>query len=308
MVSKLRFFLNHPSNIFGWMVANGKFEFLSDEQIIRMLWKIKLGTRLNLSNPKSFNQKIQWLKLHDRNPHYNTLVDKADVKQWVADKIGVKYVIPTYGVWTSFEEIDFIGLPNSFVMKCTHSSGGVLLCKEKGDINLDEWRRKLTHQLSKNLYYAGREWVYKDIIPRIIAEEYIGDKNQQINDYKLMCFNGKVRCTFVCSERNTSDGLKVTFFDNDWNIMPFERHYPKSEKRIDKPQHFDEMIMIAEKLSENIPFVRVDLYEVNDRVYFGEMTFYPGCGFEEFTPEYYDYKIGEWIDLSLAYDRRNKEL
>lgn len=301
MSSKFISFIKHPSNIVGWLIANRKLEIFSDEQLLKYLYYDRLGGRLDLKNPQSFNQKLQWLKLHDRNPLYNRLVDKANVKEWVAERIGAEYVIPTYGIWDSFDEIDFSVLPNSFVMKCTHSSGGVLLCKDKEEINVEEYRQKLNHQLSRNLYYAGREWPYKDVKPRIIAEKYIGNKEHQLNDYKLMCFGGKVRCTFVCSERNTSDGLKVTFFDNDWNVMPFERHYPQSSVKIEKPKQFQEMITIAEKLSEGIPFVRVDLYEEDENVFFGEMTFYPGSGFEEFTPEEWDYSLGDWIDLSLAY-------
>lgn len=305
MASKLGFFLRNPANIYRWLVANGKCEFLSDEQILKSLWRIKFSSQLDFENPKSFNQKLQWLKLHDRNPLYNKLVDKADVKEWVGETIGFEYVIPTYGVWDTFDDIDFSELPSQFVMKCTHSSGGVFLCRDKATIDKKAWKKRLNHQLSRNLYYAGREWPYKDLKPRIIAEEYIGsNKELQINDYKLMCFNGEVKCTFVCSERNTPDGLKVTFFDNEWKVMPFERHFHKSQKEISCPKHFDKMIEIAEKLSKGIPFVRVDLYEEDDRIFFGEMTFYPGNGFEEFTPEEWDYRLGEWIDLSDVYDRK----
>lgn len=168
-------------------------------------------------------------------------------------------------------------------------------------------KKQMKHQMSKNLYYAGREWPYKNVRPRIIAEKYLGDgTGKPINDYKFMCFHGQVKCSFVCTQRNTPDGLKVTFFDNDWNVLPFERHYPKSNEKIERPKNFSEMLRIAQILSEGIPFVRVDLYETDNRVRFGEMTFYPGCGFEKFTPEEYDYELGDWIDLKQAYNVRRK--
>lgn len=280
-------------------------DWMPDSMYLKLRYRSRIKKRLNLKNPKTFNEKIQWLKLHDRNPEYIKLVDKYAVKEYVASIIGEQYIIPTLGVWDTFGEIDFDTLPNKFVLKCTHDSGGVVICEDKSTFDVDNAREKLEKSLKKNYYKLGREWPYKGVKPCIIAEKYLDINEDEcssnikdITDYKLMCFNGKVRCTFTCTERHESSGLKVTFFDNDWNKMPFERHYPSSDKLIKPPKQFKEMIKLAEKLSEKIPFVRIDFYEHGNKIYFGEMTFYPGSGMEEFTPEEWDYKLGEMIQLT----------
>lgn len=227
------------------------------------------------------------------------MVDKYLVRQYISEKLGKEYLIPLLGVWNTFEDINFNGLPNQFVLKCTHDSGGLVICKDKESLNLKDAEKKIKQSLKRNFYYYGREWPYKNVHPRIIAEKYMADEfEKELKDYKMMCFNGKVLCSFVCTERYSNDGLKVTFFDKDWKVMPFERHYPKSKKIIEIPKKYDEMIYLAEKLAKNIPFVRVDFYEIEERIYFGEITFYPGNGMEEFSPEEWDYKLGSWLDLS----------
>lgn len=407
-----------------------------------------MGKKLNLKNPQTFNEKLQWLKLYNRNPEYTKMVDKYEVKKYVADKIGEEYIIPTLGVWNKFEEIDFDTLPQQFVLKTTHDSGGVVICRDKSSFDYEAAKKKLNTSLKNNFYYMGREWPYKNVKPRIIAEKYMEDsatkelrdyklfafdgvvkalfiasdrqnpnedtkfdffdsnlkhldftnghpnatvtpampesfeemkklaeklsekiphlrcdfyeingkvyfgelaffhwsgftpfnpdewdktfgdwlklpeksgggyacigkdfilwlheenaeesKIENIPDYKFMCFNGKVECLFVCSERNSADGLKVTFFDRDWNLLPFTRHYPKSEKEIQRPVNLEQMIEIAEKLSTNLPFVRIDLYYVDGRIYFGEYTFFPGNGIEEFNPDEWDLRLGKMLEL-----------
>ena len=225
------------------------------------------------------------------------MVDKYEAKKYVSNLIGDEYIIPTLGVYDNFDDIDFEKLPNEFVMKCTHDSGSVLICKDKNKMNKRNERRRFNKMLKHNFWYYGREWTYKNVKPRIIIEKYMVDEKQKgdLKDYKLMCFDGKVKCSFVCSDRKHE--LKVDFFDLEWNKMPFERNHPSSKKNISKPQNYELMIELAEKLSKNIPFVRVDFYEINDKVYFGELTFYPGCGFEKFTPEKYDKIIGDLIKL-----------
>jgi len=280
------------------MGSRGLYNHLPDEEYLRRMFKAKMGYDLNLDNPKTFNEKLQWLKLHDRRPEYTMMVDKYAVKQYIADKIGMEHIIPTLGVWDSFDDIAFDDLPNQFVLKCTHDSGGLVICKDKSRLDIKTARKKINRCLKRNYFYSFREWPYKDVKPRILAEQYMADGfGDELNDYKVMCFNGKARCSFVCSERFTEDGLKVTFFDREWNVMPFERHYPRSQKPIPKPKTYSRMIELAEKLSANIPFVRVDFYEVNGIVYFGELTFYPGTGMEEFTPVEWDYTLGSWITL-----------
>lgn len=273
---------------------------LPDNIYLKLMYKVMTGQKLDLNNPKTFNEKLQWLKLYDRNPLYTTLVDKFAVREYIKDKIGEEYLIPLLGgPWKSVDEIPFDTLPNQFVLKTTHDSGGVVICKNKAEFNIQAAKEKLNKSLKHNFYYGGREWPYKNVPPQIIAEKYMVDESgEELKDYKLMCFNSKVKASFVCSDRFSKDGLKVTFYDSDWKRLPFERHYPASKVDIDKPKSYEEMVHIAEKLSENMKFVRMDFYEINGKVYFGEFTFYPGSGFEEFNPPEWDEKLGEWIKLS----------
>lgn len=277
----------------------GIYNKVEDEDYIRRKYKSLMGKELNLDNPLSFNEKLQWLKLHDRNPQYTTMVDKVLAKQWVANIIGNKYIIPTIGVWNKPEEIDFDLLPDQFVLKCNHNSGtGMYICTNKENINRKKIINELKRGLKQDYYKTSREWPYKNVERRIIAEQYLcNDSNTELMDYKFMCFNGKVKCVFVCSERFSKTGLRVTFFDKNWEQLSFERHYSKSEIEIEKPQKLQLMISLAEKLSAQIPFVRVDFYEVSGEVFFGELTFFPGSGFEEFRPEEWDYTLGKWIVL-----------
>lgn len=272
---------------------------IPDSLFLKMKYFKTFHELLNLKNPKTFNEKLQWLKLYNRNPLYTTLVDKYEVKEYVSKLIGQEYIIPTLGVWNHFDDINFAELPQQFVLKCTHDSGSVVLCENKHNFDKKAAKDKLETSLRQNYYYGGREWPYKNVVPRIIAEEYIealGGKSELL-DYKFMCFNGKHKCTFTCTERFSGDGLKVTFFDQQWNMMEFERHYPKSKKNIAQPSQYNRMVELAETLSQNIPFARIDFYEVNDKIYFGEITLFPGSGFEEFTPKEWDFTLGSWIEL-----------
>lgn len=272
---------------------------INDELYLKMMYWIRLNKKLNLDNPKGFNEKLQWLKLYDRQEKYTKMVDKYEAKKYVSNIIGEEYIIPTIGIYENFDEINFDELPNKFVMKCTHDSGGIVICRDKKNFDINIAKKKINKCLKTNYYYPGREWPYKNVKPRIIIEKYMEEKNfTQLNDYKFMCFDGKVKCCFVCSERdNKNEGLAVTFFDENWEKMPFIRHYRNSSKKIDKPKKFDLMVKLAEKLSKTIPFVRVDFYEIGGKVYFGELTFYPGSGFEEFKPDEWDEKIGDWITV-----------
>lgn len=270
-----------------------------DRLYLQMLYRLLMHKRLNLKKPLGFNEKLQWLKLYDRKPEHTLMVDKLKVKDYVADLIGEEYIIPTLGVWENAKDVDFNSLPDKFVMKCNHNSGqGLYICKNKSEMNEAEVRSNLQKALETDYFIRFREWPYKDVERRIIAEKFIEDKSSvdgDLKDYKFMCFNGKVHCSFVCSERKTD--LKVSFFDRDWMPMPFERHYPRSNKPIPKPVHYEEMIRLAESLSQGIPFVRVDFYDVEDKIYFGELTFFPGSGFEEFTPEIWDERLGSLINI-----------
>ena len=297
----LRYFYEPRFIFLSLILRLGKL--LPDKLYLSLLYRITIGKSISFSNPKSFNEKLQWLKIYDRRLEYTIYVDKFKVREHIAKTIGKQYLIPLLGVWDNPDEIDFEKLPKQFVLKCNHDSGGLCICRDKSNFNIEEAKKKLRKCLSKNYYYSGRgrEWPYKNVLRKIIAEQFMVDTSESssLRDYKFMCFNGKVKCSFVCSDRNTKEGLHVTFFDLDWNVLPFERHYPARKEGLPKPKCYDEMIILAEKLSKGIPFVRVDFYEINGKVYFGELTLYPGSGFEEFTPYSADEWLGKFLQLPM---------
>lgn len=275
----------------------GLLKWMPDKAYLKMVFWSLVGKRLSLNNPQTLNEKLQWLKLYDRKPEYTLMVDKYAVKKYIADKIGEQYIIPTLGVWNHFDEIDFDILPNQFVLKCTHDSGGLVICRDKAKLDMKAAKAKIEKSLRRNYYWSGREWPYKNVPPRIIAEKYMEDSHQDLTDYKMMCFNGTVQCCFTCTDLFANEGLKVTFFDRQWQKMPFTRHYPASEYIIDPPTKLKEMMDLAEHLAKNIPFIRVDFYEIAGELYFGELTVFPGSGFEEFSPQKYDTLFKNWIKL-----------
>ena len=270
---------------------------IPDPVYLRMMYFIKIGRPLRLRHPKSFNEKLQWLKLHNRKPEYTTMVDKHEAKAYVAERIGDSLIIPTLGVWDSFDEIDFDALPDAFVLKCTHDSGGLVICRDKNTLDKAAAREKISSCLAKNYYWDYREWPYKGVNPRIIAETYLPGDGGELPDFKFMCFNGKVKSIMVCSQRGTEDGLHVTNYDPQWNVQPFERGYPIAENPVQKPQRLEEMIRLAEQLAEGIPYLRVDFYETQGKIYFGELTFFPGSGYSRFRPREWDEILGSWIRL-----------
>ena len=297
MIKKLYTYLRHPQYFLLWLDIKGIVR-LPDDLYLKIFYKKKIGKKLNLKNPQTFNEKMQWLKLNDRKEIYTTMVDKYDVKKYVANIIGEEYIIPTIGVYDNFDNINFDELPNKFVIKCTHDSGGVVVCKDKSTFNIEIARKKINDCLKNNFYYLGREWPYKNVKPRIIIEKFLEDeKNEDLIDYKIMCFNGKAQCSFLCLNRRSKEGLNVDFYDLNWNKMPFERHYKQSNIVMEKPENYDLMIELAEKLAKDIPEVRVDFYDIKGKVYFGELTFYPGSGMEEFNPEEWDKKLGDLLVL-----------
>ena len=295
-------YLTHPSLAFAKVC--GKFmrgSVVQDARYLKLLFRPSVGYSLDLDDPKTFNEKLQWLKLHDRNPLYTKLVDKAEVKPWVAERIGWEHVVPTLGVWDTFDEIDFGALPDRFVLKCTHDSGGLAICRDRSAFDVAAARRKIERSLANNYFWSGREWPYRDVRPRIIAEEYLDPAGGQadLTDYKVMCFGGRARCEFTCTGRADGD-LRVDFFDTEWNHLPFTRHYPNADVPPEAPERLRDMVAMAERLSEGMPFVRVDFYEVAGQYYFGEMTLYPGSGMEEFDPERWDGELGSWIELPVS--------
>ncbi|MBR3319635.1 glycosyl transferase [Candidatus Saccharibacteria bacterium] len=278
---------------------------IPDKIYLKLLYKKRLGKKLNLKEVKTFNEKLQWLKLYDRRPIYSTMVDKYEVKKYVADAIGDKYIIPTIGVYEKFEDIDFDSLPNQFVIKCTHDSGGLVICKNKNKLDTEEVKEKINKSLAVNYYYHAREWPYKNVKPRILIEQYMLDKKtDELRDYKFFCFDGKVK--FFKIDFNRFRKHQANYYSTDGKLLKFGEEVcpPDYNKKLEMPKQLKEMITIAEKLSRNIPFVRVDLYEINGKVYFGELTFFPASGFGRFVPEEWDEKIGRLIRIK-KYEGKN---
>lgn len=299
-MSKIRTFislLRNPGKLIYTVSGKGLLNWMPDRLYLGLVYHSVFGKKIDWDNPKTFNEKLQWLKLNDRNPEYPTLVDKFEVKKYVANILGDDYVIPNLGVWETVNDIDFNALPNQFVIKCTHDSGSVVICKNKRELDIDQVKTSLNRHLKKSPYWFGREWPYRLVKPRIIAEPYLEDDDQQLKDYKFMCFNGQMKCCFVFSDRYEESGLKLNVFDKNWKPMEIGRKYTKIKQNLKQPKNYQQMIEFAELLSKNIPFVRVDFYEVNGKVYFGEMTFYPNSGFTEFYPENWDEILGNWITL-----------
>lgn len=439
LIQKAGKFVHNPWLAYSYATAKGLTKWVPDKPHLKMMYRATIGYWPDLENPKTFNEKLQWLKLHDRNPLYTTLVDKYRVKQWVADRIGEQYVTTTYAAWDRAEDIDISGLPDRFVLKTNHDCGGIVICRDKEAFDLDAAKAKLAAHLKRNYYWGGREWPYKNVEPLVFAEEYLEDirwelqtwnfggepkmvaaikephgvnekrfydgewvelpfvssppaltesvpkperlagildasrtvsssgvfarvdfvdssqglklgeitlypaagfvhwtpsdydsvigkwlklpecagggyllvKNSScmwlrkgtsvtsgkgLTDYKIMCFGGEAYCEFTCTGRAEGD-LRVDFFDREWNRLPFTRHYPNAEIPPEAPGNLKGVLELAQKLAADIPFVRVDFYEVAGRSFFGEMTFYPGGGFEEFEPVEWDSRVGSWMEL-----------
>lgn len=274
---------------------------LSDKAYLKQLFKAKMGYELDLKNPKTFNEKLQWLKLYDRRPEYTTMVDKYAAKKYVADIIGEEHIIPTLGLYDSPDEIDFDALPNQFVLKCTHSSGiGNCICTDKSKLDIEEVKEGLRKGLEDDYYLDEREWPYKNVPRKIICEKYMVDESgYELKDYKFFCFDGEPMALQLISDR---PDLTVDYYDCSFNHLPITKyhHYPNSKKEYKKPISFERMIEIAKTLSKNIPFVRIDLYDIFGDVYFGEFTFFPGGGIQRFEPEEWDYTFGHWLKLPIS--------
>ena len=273
--------------------------FISDKLYLKLEFKHRIGYPLNIDNPRSYNEKLQWLKLNDIHEEYSEMVDKVTAKEYVAKLVGKQYVIPTIGIWDSVEDINWDKLPRQFVIKCTGDSGGVVVCKDKNLIDIEAAKAKLQRGWNCNYYKYNKEYPYKNVSPRIIAEKYLEDESgYELKDYKIFCFNGEPKLLFVASDRQIEgEETKFDFFDLDWNHLPFTNGHPNSTRHIEKPENFEEMIDVARKLSANIPHVRIDLYNCKGKIYFGEITFFHWSGMTPFVPIEWDYKLGSLISL-----------
>ena len=277
-------------------------QWLPDSLYIKLRYRLHMKRKLNLKEPITFQEKLQWLKLYDRNPDYIQMVDKILVKDYVASMIGSEYVVPLLGVWEKPEDIDWDKMPERFVLKTNHSGGntGVIICRDKNKFDRQTAIIRLNASLKQDVYKDLREWPYKNVRRMVFAEEFIETSSNMndLPDYKFFCFNGEVKALFVATDRqNPKEEVKFDFFNADYIHLPFRQGHENARIQPAKPQSFEEMKKIAEKLSTGIPHVRIDLYEVEGKPLFGEFTFYHFSGMVPFEPEEWDIKFGEWLKL-----------
>lgn len=289
--------VKNPFHIFPYLGGMNLLNWMPDSLYLKTCFQALIGHKLNLKNPKTFNEKLQWLKLYDRNPAYTQMVDKYAVRDYIKNTIGEEYLIPLLGVWDSFEEIDFDTLPNQFVLKTNHDSGTVIICKDKNRFDIGDARKKITRALRKNYYYSGREWPYKNVKPKIIAEKYLVDESGvELKDYKIFAFDGSVKLIQVDFDRFGNHRRNI--YTPEWEYISLSILYPSDPSvQIDRPLPLQNLLNLASILSKGIPHVRTDFYVVHDRIYFGELTFYHGSGYEPFNPDSWNEKMGNWIRL-----------
>ena len=292
----------HPVRMFRYASRRGWLKWMHDETYIKLIYRMQVKRKLNLENPITFNEKLQWLKINERNSKYTMMVDKIAVKDYVATVIGSEYVVPTIGIWERAEDIDFDALPERFVLKCNHDSSSIIVCKDKNSLNYKKAIEKMNYCLGNNGYWYGREWPYKNIKPLVFAEEYLEDEAsvnnglETLNVYKFFTFGGVPKIIQTIQNDKTKDET-IDYFDCEWNLLNLRQNFPNSKKPLPRPSKLAEMIEIATRLSDNLPFIRVDLYEINGSVYFSEFTFYSDDGMNRFIPEYWDYDLGDLIKI-----------
>lgn len=299
-------YLKHPS-VLGCALLEHYGQWLSDSIYLKLMFRFKMGYRLNLRHPKTFSEKIQWLKLYNRNSDYTQMVDKYAVKEYVAKIIGEEYVIPTLGVWDKPEDIEWEKLPNQFVLKTTHGGGstGVVICRDKSAFDKQNAIDKLNASLEMDIYKLFKEWPYKNVPKRIIAERYVlpATDKKDLSDYKWYCFNGVPKYCQVIQDRTSEE--TIDFFDTDWRHQEFVGLNPIADQAVVAPicpSHLETQVQLASLLSKCFPFSRIDLYEAENKVYFGEITFFPMSGFGSFRPNQYNEILGQMISLPLKYE------
>ena len=279
---KMKDLVCNPCLCFLSLGHRGFFKWIRDEEYLKIAYRIRVGKKLQIDHPITFNEKLQWLKLHDHNSEYTTMVDKYTAKKWVADRIGEEYIIPTLGVWEHFEDIDFDKLPNQFVLKCNHDSGGLVICRDKEKLDIRSARKKINRCLKHNYYWGNREWPYKNGV--------------ELKDYKIFNFSGEPKLIQVDYDRFAEH--KRNLYTTDWQYIEAAIQYPADPThQIERPKRLEKMLDFARTLSVGIPHVRTDFYCIDDKIYFGELTFYHGSGFEKFTPESFGEEMGKWLKL-----------
>ena len=300
-MNKLKTFLKNPAYFITSPAAKGLLNWVPDSIYIKILYKLLTGEKCHLKHPVTYNEKLQWLKLHDRNPEYARMVDKYEVRRYITEILGDEYLIPCYGVYASFDEIDFEALPDQFVLKCTHDSGSVIICTDKSSFDRVKAKEQLTKAMKKNYYNTYREWPYKNVQPRIIAEQYMVDESgDDLKDYKIMCFNGKAKIIETHENRYTKGKVHTqTFYTEKWEKLDIYQVdlYPTDTPR-EKPVQMDKLLKLSETIAKNMYHARIDWYLINEKIYFGEITFYDGSGFEPFPNKQDNIFLGNLMDLS----------
>ena len=278
--------------------------FLPDREYLSLLYLLRFNRKLNFNAPQTFTEKLNWLKLNDKNPKYTLLVDKYAVKEYVKDIIGDQYVVPCYGTWNNLDEIDFSQLPQKFVLKVNHDSSGAYICTDKSNIHVKELKSRFDKLLRRNWFWHLREWPYRNISPKILAEMYLSDGfSEELRDYKFLCFHGIPKYMYCTNKGST---IYENFYDMEFLPIDISRGFEKINTNIVKPSKFDEMKRLATKLSSGIPFVRIDFFEVGGQVYFSEFTFYDWGGFRPFTNDRVDFEWGDYINLDIVRKRQQE--
>lgn len=274
-------------------------DFIPDKPMIKLQYKIATGRKLNIKKPTRFSEKLQWYKLYFRDPLITQCADKYGVREYISSKGHGDILVPLYGVYDKAEDIDFDKLPSRFVLKTTNGSHTNILCDDKSKLDKETTIKTLNTWLKKRSSKLGREWAYYDIKPKIICEKYLDkDSNNDLIDYKFFCFNGEPFCLYVIVERFLKDGLKLGIYDTDFKKLPYRRADINGlTKDAVKPKNFDRMLEIAKDLSKDFPHVRVDFYNIDGEIYFGELTFYDGSGYKGFIPDEFDIILGDKFNL-----------
>ena len=293
-------YIEHPiKSIFLALRQRNLTNWIPDSIYLKMMYRLSFGKKLNLKNPRTYNEKLQWLKLNDRRPEYVEMVDKYLAKKYIGKKIGDEYIIPILGVWDKFEDIEFDSLPNEFVLKCTHDSGGLVICRDKHQFDLNAAREKINRCMKRNYFFLGREWPYKKLKPRIIAEVYMKDSCESVlTDYKFFCFDGVPKIMY--SSKDKASDPRTDFFDMNYNHINMKMRDPNADALPLIPQNFELMKKISSILSTGYPHLRVDFYEVNGKLYVGELTLYHCSGFAPISPPEKALEMGSWINIGAT--------
>lgn len=299
IMSKIRTFIENPQYFITSPASKGWLNWVPDSLYLKLLYRVIMGRRLNLRNPKEYNEKLQWLKLNDRKPEYSTMVDKYEVRGYIENLLGDKYLIPCLGIYDSVDDIDIDALPDRFVLKCTHDSGSVEICKDKSSFDIEGARHRFSQAMKRNYYATYREWPYKYVKPRIIAEGYLEGDGGDLKDYKVMCFNGEAKIIEVHENRFVEGKVHTqTFYDREWNIVPLTQVETVTVDRPgERPRQLDEILRLSELIAKDMYHARIDWYIEGDKIYLGEITFFDGSGFESFSTPEMERMLGDMINL-----------